>query len=67
MGRQCQFAAGHCGRSAAGVTAASYGWPVTKPERSSEEPIRARLLLARAAAQAPSLSGCTQSVSVVFQ
>jgi hypothetical protein len=25
LSRQCQFAAGHCGRSAAGVTAASYG------------------------------------------
>ncbi len=33
---------------------------VPKLERSSEEPIRAGLLPAKAAPQAPSLSGCTQ-------
>lgn len=56
-GREYQFAAGDSGRS----TAAPYGSPITEPERSSEEPIRARLLSARAAAQAPSQNGSTQS------
>lgn len=60
-GRSCRLEAGRSGRSSEADTTASRGCPIRKQERSSENPNRAGLLPATAAAHAPSRSGGPQS------